>query len=247
MKIKPPSKNQVARQLMAEFQVCRRTVFNWFADGCPADFDAAMQWRQQRIADEAVRRPCGPEPLALVAIDEASNLSAAEAETMSYQSLSDRHARLVQLVVEMRLAGVSVHRIAKAVGCGPLVVNRICDSHPDTKEKDAALAKAGWSEIRRMSCDLLRERLADPETADRIRPQELALISGIASDKLYRDSNVAEITLSINQKINALSFEELINSIPKEIEGEFEFVQPVQPAGYEIEKEGQKFSPPRPI
>jgi hypothetical protein len=35
--------------------------------------------------------------------------------------------------------------------------------------------------------------------------------------------------LSINQKINALSFEELINSIPKEIEGDFAF-EPVQPA-----------------
>ena len=234
--MKKTSKNETARKLMAHFQVCRRSVFNWFADGCPADFDAAVQWRQQRIADEAVRRPCGPEPLALVALDEASNLNAADAEMMSFESLSDRYANLVALVVEMRLAGVSTHRIAKAVGCGALVVNRIVDNHADTKEKDAALAKASWGEIRRLSCDLLRERLADREASDRLKSSELALIAGIASDKVHRDSNAAEITLSITQKINALSFEELINSIPKQIEGEFEFVQPVQPVGWELEK-----------
>ena len=238
MKTKPPSKNQIARQLMAEFQVCRRSVYSWFADGCPADFDAAVQWRQQRIADEAVRRPCGPEPLALVALDEANNLAAADAEVMSFTDLSDRHARLVQLVVEMRLAGVSVHRISKAVGCGALVVNRIIDNHPETRDKDASIAKAGWSEIRRLSCDLLRERLADRESSDRLKPSELALIAGISADKLAREAHVAELSISIHNKINSLSFEELINSIPKpSIEGDFAF-EPVQPAGSEIEKEG---------
>jgi len=223
---------------MAEFQVCRRSVYSWFADGCPADFDAAVQWRQQRIADEAVRRPCGPEPLALVALDEANNLAAADAEVMSFTDLSDRHARLVQLVVEMRLAGVSVHRISKAVGCGALVVNRIIDNHPETRDKDAAIAKAGWSEIRRLSCDLLRERLADRESSDRLKPSELALIAGISADKLAREAHVAELSISIHNKINSLSFEELINSIPKpSIEGDFAF-EPVQPAGSEIEKEG---------
>jgi hypothetical protein len=237
MKIKPPSKNQIARQLMAEFQVCRRTVFNWFADGCPADFDGAVAWRCQRIAEESIRRPCGPEPLGLIAMDQARDLAAAEAETMSFQSLSERYSNLVGLVVAMRLAGVSVHRISKAVGCGALVVNRIIDNHPETRDKDAAIAKAGWSEIRRLSCDLLRERLADREASDKLKSSELVLIAGISADKLARESNVAEITLSINQKINALSFEELINSIPKEIEGDFAF-EPVQPAGSEIEKEG---------
>jgi len=226
---KKPSKNQIARQLMAEFQVCRRTIFAWWSDGMPSDFDAAVAWRCQRIAEESVRRPCGPEPLALLAIDEASNLAAAEAETMSFQSLSDRYSNLVALVVEMRLAGVSVHRISKAVGCGALVVNRIVDNHPETRDKDGAIAKAGWSEIRRLSCDLLRERLADQEASAKLKCSELALIAGISADKLARESNVAEITLSINQKINALSFEELINSIPKEIEGDFAF-EPVQPA-----------------
>lgn len=226
---KKPSKNQIARQLMAEFQVCRRTIFAWWSDGMPSDFDAAVAWRCQRIAEESIRRPCGPEPLALLAIDEASNLAAAEAETMSFQSLSDRYSNLVALVVEMRLAGVSVHRISKAVGCGALVVNRIIDNHPETRDKDASIAKAGWSEIRRLSCDLLRERLADREASDKLKSSELVLIAGISADKLARESNVAEITLSINQKINALSFEELINSIPKEIEGDFAF-EPVQPA-----------------
>jgi len=226
---KKPSKNQIARQLMAEFQVCRRTIFAWWSDGMPSDFDAAVAWRCQRIAEESIRRPCGPEPLALLAIDEASNLAAAEAETMSFQSLSERYSNLVGLVVAMRLAGVSVHRISKAVGCGALVVNRIIDNHPETRDKDASIAKAGWSEIRRLSCDLLRERLADREASDKLKSSELVLIAGISADKLARESNVAEITLSINQKINALSFEELINSIPKEIEGDFAF-EPVQPA-----------------
>jgi hypothetical protein len=238
MKTKPPSKNQIARQLMAEFQVCRRTVFNWWSDGCPPTFEDAVAWRCQRIAEESVRRPCGPEPLALVAIDEASNLAAADAEVMSFADLSDRHARLVQLVVEMRLAGVSVHRISKAVGCGALVINRIIDNHQDTRGKDAALAKSGWSEIRRMSCDLLRERLADREASDRLKATELALIAGISADKLAREANEAEITLTITQKINSLTYEELINSIPKQVEAEFEFVQPVQAAGWEIEKGG---------
>ena len=235
---KPPSKNQIARQLMAHFQVCRRTVFTWFADGCPADFDAAVQWRQQRIADEAVRRSCGPEPLALAAIDDAIDLAAEDSEMMSFANLSDRHARLVQLVVEMRLAGVSVHRISKAVGCGALVVNRIIDSHPDTREKDATLAKAGWGEIRRLSCDLLRERLADRESSDRLKATELALIAGISADKLAREAAEAEITLTISQRINSLSYEQLINSIPKpSIEGDFAF-EPVQPAEWKIEKGG---------
>ena len=228
MKNKAPSKNQIARKIMAHFQVCRRTAFNWFSDGCPADFDAAVQWRLQRIADEAVRRPCGPEPLALVALDEASNLNAADAEMMSFESLSDRYANLVAIVVEMRLAGVSTHRIAKAVGCGALVVNRIADNHPDTRSKDAALAKAGWGEIRRMSCDLLRERLAERDSSDRLKASELALIAGIAQDKLAREAS-AEITFNIEHKINALSYEELINSIPKpSYEGEFEIIEPVQ-------------------
>jgi hypothetical protein len=227
---KKPSKNETARKLMAHFQVCRRSVFNWFADGCPPDFDGAVAWRCQRIAEESVRRPCGPEPLALLAIDEASNLAAAEAETMSFQSLSERYSNLVGLVVAMRLAGVSVHRISKAVGCGALVVNRIIDNHPETRDKDASIAKAGWSEIRRLSCDLLRERLADRETSDKLKSSELVLIAGISADKLARESNVAEITLSINQKINALSFEELINSIPREVEGDYFAFEPVQPA-----------------
>jgi hypothetical protein len=228
MKNKAPSKNQIARKIMAHFQVCRRTVFNWFADGCPADFDAAVQWRLQRIADEAVRRPCGPEPLALVGLDETSNLNAADAEMMSFEFLSDRYANFVELVVEMRLAGVSTHRIAKAVGCGVLVVNRIVDSHAATKEKDAALAKASWGEIRRLSCDLLRERLADREASDRLRSSELILIAGIAQDKLAREAS-AEFTFNIEHKINALSYEELINSIPKpSFEGEFEIMEPVQ-------------------
>jgi hypothetical protein len=235
---KKPSKNQIARQLMAEFQVCRRTVFNWWSDGMPFDFSGAVAWRCQRIAEESVRRPCGPEPLALLAIDEASNLAAAEAETMSFQSLSERYSNLVGLVVAMRLAGVSVHRISKAVGCGALVVNRIIDNHPETRDKDASIAKAGWSEIRRLSCDLLRERLADREASDRLKATELALIAGISADKLARESHVAEFSISIHNKINALSFEELINSIPKpSIEGDFAF-EPVQPAGSEIEKEG---------
>ena len=228
--MKKTSKNETARKLMAHFAVCRRSVFNWFSDGCPADFDAAVQWRQQRIANEAVRRPCGPEPLALAAIDDAIDLAAEDSEMMSFSDLSDRHARLVQLVVEMRLAGVSVHRISKAVGCGALVVNRIVDNHPDTREKDAALAKAGWGEIRRLSCDLLRERLADRESSDRLKATDLALIAGISADKIAREAAEAEITLTIHQRINALSYEDLINSIPKQIEGEFEFVQPVQPA-----------------
>lgn len=196
----------------------------------PSDLSGAVAWRCQRIAEESIRRPCGPEPLALLAIDEASNLAAAEAETMSFQSLSERYSNLVGLVVAMRLAGVSVHRISKAVGCGALVVNRIIDNHPETRDKDASIAKAGWSEIRRLSCDLLRERLADRETSDKLKSSELVLIAGISADKLARESNVAEITLSINQKINALSFEELINSIPKEIEGDYFAFEPVQPA-----------------
>jgi hypothetical protein len=228
--MKKTSKNETARKLMAEFQVCRRTVFNWWSDGMPADFSGAVAWRCQRIAEESIRRPCGPEPLALLAIDEASNLAAAEAETMSFQSLSERYSNLVGLVVQMRLAGVSVHRISKAVGCGALVINRIVDNHPDTKEKDAALAKASWGEIRRLSCDLLRERLADREASDKLKSSELALIAGISADKLARESHVAELSISIHNKINALSFEELINSIPKpSIEGDFAF-EPVQPA-----------------
>lgn len=197
----------------------------------PYDFSGAVAWRCQRIAEESVRRPCGPEPLALLAIDEASNLAAAEAETMSFQSLSERYSNLVGLVVAMRLAGVSVHRISKAVGCGALVVNRIIDNHPETRDKDASIAKAGWSEIRRLSCDLLRERLADREASDRLKPSELALIAGISADKLAREAHVAELSISIHNKINALSFEELINSIPKpSIEGDYFAFEPVQPA-----------------
>jgi hypothetical protein len=246
MKNKPPSKNQIARQLMAHFKVCRRTIFNWWGDGCPADFDGAVAWRCQRIAEESIRRPCGPEPLGLLAIDQARDLASTDAEVMNFTDLSDRHAQLVQLVAQMRLAGVSVHRISKAVGCGPLVVNRIIDNHPETRDKDAAIAKAGWSEIRRLSCDLLRERLADRESSDRLKASELALIAGISEDKLAREAHVAELSISIHNKINALSFEELINSIPQpSIEGDIAF-ELVQPAGYEIEKEGQKFSPPRP-
>jgi predicted ATPase with chaperone activity len=43
--------------------------------------------------------------------------------------------------------------------------------------------------------------------------------------------------IDLHVDVPALSFEELINSIPKEIEGDFAF-EPVQPAGSEIEKEG---------
>ena len=228
MKNTPPTKNQIARKIMAHFQVCRRTAFNWFSDGCPADFDAAVQWRLQRIADEAVRRPCGPEPRGLIVFDETSQITASGAEELSFDSLSEKYANLVALVVELRLAGLPVRKISKATGLGDIVINRVIDSHPDTRSKDAALAKAGWGEIRRMSCDLLRERLAERDSSDRLKASELALIAGIAQDKLAREAS-AEITFNIEHKINALSYEELINSIPKpSYEGEFEIIEPVQ-------------------
>jgi len=143
--------------------------------------------------------------------------------------MSTQFRQMCDIVAEFFLMGMTVTTINIKLGVAVPVINRIIANHPDTKEKEAQARTNRLREIARLSSDALVDMLGNPMQLAKMKPAELNFILGTAQDKLRDSEGAAQLTISIHNKINALSFEELINSIPKQvdaIDGEYEFETP---------------------
>jgi hypothetical protein len=216
-------------------------VKSWFASGCPQDFDQALEWKTRRDADRAIRAVSG-RPNRLLKVIQAKSEAAQADDYMSIAELSETFAEAVGLVVELRQAGLTTTRLAEITGFSTPVIKRVCHEHPDLKPKRQAAVS--WSLARSLAVDRLIDALDSEEASRKMSASQLAVVAGVCSDKLRDLEQPTESSvINIRAKIESLSFEELINSIPKQadtIDGEFSF-EPAQ-----LEDMSQECSPPRP-
>jgi hypothetical protein len=219
-----PTQWDICKQLAQHFEVAPQSVKSWFASGCPQVFDEAVQWKVRRDADRAIRSVSG-RPNRLLKVIEGKAEAAQADDYMSIAELSETFAEAVSLVVELRQAGLTTTRLAEITGFSTPVIKRVCHEHPDLRPKKQA--SAGWTLARSLAVDRLIDLLDSEEAAKKMSVMQLASVAGIASDKLRDLEQPSESpTINIRAKIEALSFEELINSIPKQvdaIDGEFSF------------------------
>jgi hypothetical protein len=223
---KPETKHSIATKLATEFQVSVQTATQWFDAGCPMDYEEAVQWKLQRRAQAAIKSEQGSQPNKL---EKALQQAAACEETVNWEAMSTQFRQMCDIVAEFFLMGMTVTTINIKLGVAVPVINRIIANHPDTKEKEAQARTNRLREIARLSSDALVDMLGNPMQLAKMKPAELNFILGTAQDKLRDSEGAAQLTISIHNKINALSFEELINSIPKQvdaIDGEYEFETP---------------------
>jgi hypothetical protein len=222
-----PTQWDICKQLAQHFKVAPQSVKSWFASGCPADFDAAVRWKTQRDADRAIRSVSG-RPNRLLKVIEGKTEAAQADDYMSLAELSATFAEAVGLVVELRQAGLTTTRLAEITGFSTPVIKRVCHEHPDLRPKKQA--STGWTLARSLAVDRLIDLLDSEESAKKMSVMQLASVAGIASDKLRDLEQPSESpTINIRAKIEALSFEELIASIPKQvdaIDAEYEFETP---------------------
>jgi hypothetical protein len=231
-----PTQWDICKQLAQHFKVAPQSVKSWFASGCPQDFDQALQWKTQRDADRAIRSVSG-RPNRLLKVIEGKADAAQADDYMSLAELSATFAEAVALVVELRQVGLTTSRLAEISGFSKAVLKRICFEHPDLKPKTQAVTS--WMVARQLAVDRLIDALDCEESAKKLSGPQLATIAGISSDKLRDLEQPTESpTINIRAKIEALSFEELINSIPKQadtIDGEFSF-EPAREEPMQIEE-----------
>jgi len=223
---KPETKHSIATKLATEFQVSVQTATQWFDAGCPMDYEEAVQWKLQRRAQAAIKSEQGSQPNKL---EKALQQAAACEETVNWDAMSTQFRAMCDIVAEFYLIGMTVNSINTKLGVAIPVINRIIANHPETKEKEAQARTNRLREIARLSSDALVDMLANPLQLAKMKPAELNFILGTAQDKLRDSEGGAQLTISIHNKINALSFEELINSIPKQvdaIDAEFEIETP---------------------
>jgi hypothetical protein len=238
---KPETKHSIATKLATEFQVSVQTATQWFDAGCPMDYEEAVQWKLQRRAQAAIKSEQGSQPNKL---EKALQQAAACEETVNWDAMSTQFRQMCDIVAEFFLLGMTVNSINTKLGVAIPVINRIINNHPDTKEKEAQSRTNRLREIARLSSDALVDMLGNPTQLAKMKPAELNFILGTAQDKLRDSEGGAQLTISIHNKINALSFEELINSIPKKvdaIDGEFEIETP---AGTSSDAEAPVSKPP---
>jgi hypothetical protein len=121
--------------------------------------------------------------------------------------------------------------IEERLGTAQVVVTRIIANHPRTKDKDKEVSADKWKTIRRLAQDSVIDTFQDPEALRKLRPSDRILAAGIAHDKVKDSEGPAQIAINIRAKIEAMSYEELIASIPKlpTIEGEFTAVETSPP------------------
>ena len=222
---KPETKHSIATKLATEFQVSVQTATQWFDAGCPMNYEEAKEWKRQRQAEAAIKSE-GRQPSR---IEKALQQAAACEETVNWDAMSTQFRQMCDIVAEFFLLGMTVSAINIKLGVAIPVINRIIANHPDTKEKEAQARTNRLREIARLSSDALVDMLGNPMQLAKMKPAELNFILGTAQDKLRDSEGGAQLTISIHNKINALSFEELINSIPKQvdaIDAEFEIETP---------------------
>ncbi len=218
-----PTQWELCKRLAVHFKVSAHSCKGWFASGCPRDFDAAVEWKTRRDADRSIRGVSGSQNRLIKVIEGKAKAADAD-DLMPLSELSETFAEAVSLVVELRQAGLTTTRLAEITGFSRPVIKRICFEHPALQAK--AQATTGWTLARALAVDRLIDALDSEESAKKLSGPQLATIAGIASDKL-RDleppTSPESIAIKIKAQIDCMSFEELINSIPKTpaIEGEF--------------------------
>jgi hypothetical protein len=223
---KPETKHSIATKLATEFQVSVQTATQWFDAGCPMDYEEAKEWKLQRRAQAAIKSEIGSQPNKL---EKALQQAKACEETVNWDAMSTQFRQMCDIVAEFFLMGMTVSAIYTKLGVAIPVINRIIANHPDTKEKEAQSRTNRLREIARLSSDALVDMLGNPTQLAKMKPAELNFILGTAQDKLRDSEGGAQLTISIHNKIQALSFEELMNSIPKQvdaIDAEFEIETP---------------------
>jgi hypothetical protein len=123
--------------------------------------------------------------------------------------------------VELRQVGITTGRLAEITGFSTPVIRRIIHEHPALQPKKQAAT--GWTIARQLAVDKLIDLLSSETAAQKMSVMQLASVAGIASDKLRDMETAPEQVINIKAKIEAMTYEQLINSIPKlpTIEGEF--------------------------
>jgi hypothetical protein len=237
-----PTQWELCKQLAQHFEVAPQSVKSWFASGCPQVFDEAVAWKVKREADRSIRAVSG-RPNRLIKVLEGKVEAAQADDLMPLSELSETFGEAVNLVVELRKAGITTTRLAEITGFSTPVIKRVCHEHPDLKPKRQAAVS--WSLARSLAVDRLIDALDSEESSRKMSASQLAVVAGVCSDKLRDLEQPSESSvINIRAKIEALSFEELIDSIPKQadaIDGEFTF-EPAQ-----LEDMSRESSPPRPI
>lgn len=217
---KPETKHSIATRLAARFHVATQTAMQWFAAGCPVHYEDAVEWKLQRQAEAVIkaegRQPCRLEK----ALQQAKECE----ETVNWEAMSTDFRAMCDIVAEFYLMGMTVSTIQTRLGVRAPVISRIIANHPETKDKEGQVASAAWKDVRRLAVDAIRDKLNDPDQVNKMKAAELNFIAGTAQDKVRDSEGGSQLTINIEHKINGLSYEELINSIPKQqdaIEGEF--------------------------
>jgi hypothetical protein len=236
-----PTQWELCKQLAQHFKVAPQSVKSWFASGCPRDFDQAVEWKTRRDADRSIRSVSG-RPNRLLKVIEGKTEAAQADDYMSIAELSETFGEAVSVVVELRKAGITTSRLATITGFSTPVIKRLCHEHPDLRPKKQAATS--WTLARSLAVDRLIDALDCEESSRKMSASQLAVVAGVCSDKLRDLEQPTESSvINIRAKIESLSFEELINSIPKQadtIDGEFTF-EPAQ-----LEDMSRESSPPRP-
>lgn len=224
---KPETKHGIATRLAARFQVAIQTATQWFDAGCPVHYEDAVEWKLQRQAEAAIKAEQGRIPSR---IEKALQQAKECEETVNWEAMSTQFRQMCDIVAEFYLMGMTVSTIESRLGVRSPVISRIIANHPETKDKEGQVASAAWKDVRRLAVDAMRDKLKDPNQVSKMKAAELNFIAGTAQDKIRDSEGGSQLTINIEHKINGLSYEELLNSIPKQqdaIEGEFT----ITPAG----------------
>lgn len=224
---KPETKHGIATRLAARFQVAIQTATQWFDAGCPVHYEDAVEWKLQRQAEAAIKAEQGRTPSR---IEKALQQAKECEETVNWDAMSTQFRQMCDIVAEFYLMGMTVSTIENRLGVRSPVISRIIANHPETKDKEGQVASAAWKDVRRLAVDAMRDKLKDPNQVNKMKAAELNFIAGTAQDKIRDSEGGSQLTINIEHKINGLSYEELLNSIPKQqdaIEGEFT----ITPAG----------------
>jgi hypothetical protein len=209
-----------AVRLAAHFNVAPQTATQWFDAGCPNTFDEAVAWKESRNEENKIRSVNSAGRSKIEKAQAEAKETSAEIE---WSKLSTEMSNLCEIVADLYLAGLTTRTIEERLGTAQVVVTRIIANHPRTKDKDKEVSADKWKTIRRLAQDSVIDTFQDPEALRKLRPSDRILAAGIAHDKVKDSEGPAQIAINIKAKIEAMSYEELINSIPKTptIEGEF--------------------------
>lgn len=214
----------VAVKLAAHFGVAAESASQWFETGCPINFEEGVKWKETRIEEAKLKAPNS----APNNFEKARQQARRAKEEVNWDILSPDFAALVDTICDFFLVGISVRGIEDRLGVSQEVITRVLMLHPRTKDRDKELASAGWADIRRLAQAEIRQRLADPVERAKMKVGDLNFLAGTAHDKLDKAEGPKEVTLSIKAKIEAMSYDELLKSIPSKqdiIEGDFKIEQ----------------------